>query len=238
MALTGQEAPNISSQGGSAWAFDDAIGELVPLAGAAPADLIRSIGQGSGLLPYRFLVNRLLPGGLFAWTSAVGTAVVAASETTLLTGATFLGPKYTGVTAGTFPAGFLNIVGRKISFFAFGTMASTGSTPTNNIKFKLGTNIVIATGAQTTVSVTGTLPWGFRGEATVITSGSSGTILGQGEFYYYSTAPVRVTWSAYNSGAVTLDLTSALAIDLTSTWSSVTGAPTMLCQGLSVRVDA
>ncbi|MFI5461065.1 MAG: hypothetical protein ACHRXM_37130 [Isosphaerales bacterium] len=233
MALTGQEAGQVASQGASAWGFDDAIGELVPLQGTSPSDLTRSIGQPAS----RFLVNRMVPASTFGWTSAAGTAVTAATETSLLAAAGWKGAAYSGLTAGTFPALFLNRIGKIINFNAWGIVSATASTPTNNFKFKLGSNIVVQTGTQTTASVTGTLPWFYSGWAMVTATGSSGTLLGQGLFTYFTTAPIIVGWAAYQSGAVTADLTTTLAIDLTSTWSAITGSPSITCQGIVVGVS-
>jgi hypothetical protein len=228
MANTEQLGPEVGSQGASAWYFDDTIGELVPSIGRNPADLLRNFGTGTA----RFLVNRLVPHGTFMWLSAAGTAVVAATETTLLAGSSIKkGPLYSGLTIGTVPAGYLNQVGKTGFILAQGTIASTGSTPTNNIKFKLGTNVILATGAIATASVTGTLPWFFSGEFMTTVAGGAGVgnILGQCKFSYFTGAAVGVEWGGLNS-AVTIDLTAAYAIDLTSTWSSATGSPTMTCQ--------
>ena len=176
-----------------------------------------------------------MPNGTFLWLSAAGTPCVAATETSLMLGATKKGALYTGLTIGTIPAGWLNDVGRTVFFKATGVVASTGNTPTNNIKFKLGTNVIVSTGAIATASITGPLPFFFEGEfqCTVAGGAGVGNLLGQGRFTYFTTAPAAVEWAAYQT-AVTIDLTPAYAIDLTSTWSATTGNPTMTLQQLVV----
>ncbi|MFI5461064.1 MAG: hypothetical protein ACHRXM_37125 [Isosphaerales bacterium] len=231
MALTGQLAPNIASQG-PAWLFDDAIGELVPYAGVNVFDLGRSLGQPAS----RFLVNRMVPESTFGWTSAAGTAVTTTgAETTMLTSAGWKGAAYSGLTPGTIPALFLNRVGKIVYFEAFGVITGTGSTPTLDVKLKFGTTIVIDTGVRTTASVAGTLPWNYYGFAMVTVGGAAGFILGQGQFIYNTAATAMVGWSAYTSAAQAIDLTAAQAIDLTAAWSAA-GSPSITCQGLTVSV--
>lgn len=238
MSNTEQLAPRISGGNGYAWYFDDTIGELVPCYGrGTPLDKYRNFGQQPN---QRFLINRTLPVGTLFWTTGAGTAVTAASETSLLANAGFAGPSYPGATAGTIPAGTLNQVGKVLWFRAQGTITDTASpaTVSDLITFKLGSVIVCGTAAAGTALATmvgSPFPWFFDGMLTVLTTGATGTILGQGRFTYWTTNnKTRVSWAAYQSAASTVDLTAAQAVSLMNTWSATDDSETITCQKLTV----
>ena len=211
MADFGQLAPFIG--GLLRWKTDDTTFDEYPL-----ADNAQSIGTQTN----RALVNKYQPEGLvFSTTAAAADVTNTVTETTIV--GTKVGPAYPSApTAGSIPAGALNVVGKSLKFRSIGTIASAG-TVNLTIKAYAGANALLNSGANNIVAITGTLPYIFEGWLTTLTTGASGTVIGQGRFTYYSTAPVVVQWGVYNSAVVTFDLTAAYALDIKVTWGA-TGA--------------
>lgn len=127
-----------------------------------------------------------------------------------ITETSFLGG---GVGTATLPANFF-VAGKTIKIKAYGFHSSTGS-PTLTIKVKLGSTVILTTGAHTMHNDTNEM---FEVEAMITcrTTGGSGTVFGQGSFSDYGTGG-RI--SMVNTAATTVATNSSQTITITAQWS-------------------
>lgn len=170
-----------------------------------------------------------LTGALCANTAA-GAALVSSVAATNIEGA-LGGATGLGTAAGTYPAGYLNQVGKTFRVKAGGIIANTG-TPNLTMAVLIGTTVIATTGVQATASITGTLTWEYEVNCVVNASGATGTVLSTGKFHYYTTAPVIVSWKMCNGTpgtGDTVDLTASQAFHVQATWGTSSASNTMTC---------
>lgn len=166
------------------------------------------------------LVNAPVPGAGTALASSVALTDVSGTPNLVL------------------PANFLQ-VGSAIKLTAFGVFSTTG-TPTLLLGFYYGgvAGVALAaTAAATTGSGVTNVPWRLEYHGIVRTSGSSGTIMGQG-FCLLGTAvtavgitPIPVTALA----TVSIDTTTAKAITAGAQWGTSSPSNTLTCHGMFVE---
>lgn len=156
-----------------------------------------------------------------ATTSADATVANTAAETTLI-----------GTVAGslTFAANRLSRLGRTIKVTASGYVSDTG-TPTLQLKFKIGGTTILDSTAITLGSGISNKLWKFEGLISVQTAGASGKVKGQGQFYQNG-----VITDIVNTTQASLDLTTALAVDLTATWGTGSPSNTVTCSNFLLEV--
>jgi hypothetical protein len=176
--------------------------------------------------------------GLFASTIAAGSAYGNSTTPTNVEGA-FVGP-ITGSPAGTFPAAFLNTVGKVFRVRASGIIADT-ATPNLTVAVLLGTTVIATTAAQALVAITGTAQWTLDVTCTVTGAGASGSVLSFGKFDYNTTSAILVaTWRCANStvGTATtpVDLTVAQALHVQATWGTQSASNTLTCGSVTVEL--
>lgn len=225
MALVGAGTANITAGAGAGWQYDSVNSDLVPVAlsGSGYSDLARSVGRqaGSGLPIARALVNQMLPVGTYLVQTVVGAETNTFTTRVAISG-TFVNLATVGdaaQTAGTFPAGALNVLGRTIRITFGGTSGTTG-TPNWTIDAALGANIVATTGVLAAVATTS--PANFWGQiiATVTTVGASGKLASCGQINWSSATNATQSWPLANSTpgtALTIDLTAAYAFTINAT---------------------
>ena len=149
------------------------------------------------------------------------TVASTAAETTLID---------TVIGSQTFVAGALSFVGRQIRIDAWGFVSDTG-TPTLQLKFKLGSTVILDSTAITLGSGISNKLWHFTGVATIQVAGSSGKIFAQGQFTQNGVVTDIVT-----TAQISIDLTGALTADLTAQWSASSSSNTITCSNLSIEV--
>lgn len=156
-----------------------------------------------------------------ATTSADATVANTAAETTLI-----------GTVAGslTFAANRLSRLGRTIKITASGYVSDTG-TPTLQLKFKIGGTTILDSTAITLGSGISNKLWKFEGLISVQTAGASGKVKGQGQFYQNG-----VITDIVNTAQASLDLTAALTVDLTATWSVGNPSNTITCSNFLLEL--
>ncbi len=124
----------------------------------------------------------------------------------------------------TVPSNFFT-AGRNLSLRFYG-YHSAALAPTIRIRVKLGSVVVLDTGAV--VSATSTNAYfEIKGEITCITTGVSGTVYGQG---YYSEAGGLANGSPMvNTVAATVDTTVNEVLDITVEWGAASPSNTITC---------
>lgn len=148
------------------------------------------------------------------WTKTASTAVAnTGTETTLLD---------TGVGSKTLAAAFFTV--GKTLFFEVVGFYSNLLTPTLQFKMKLGSTVILDSGAILTPGTVTNQQFRFRGQMTCRTTGATGTVMAQGEVVLagLSTPMVTVT----NTGTNTIDTTGTLVADVTLTWGTANAANT------------
>lgn len=191
----------------------------------------------------RLLVNQLLPVGV-ALVQSVSGAETNTFTTRVAIGGTMLAPSNYPVapTAGTLPAGALNLVGRTIRIKAGGTLGTTG-TPNLTIDYALtaaGTNVLATTGVLAMQAATSPAIWYSEVNATVQTAGASGVIISNGHFTFAGSSGVLVTpWSMGNTTrgtGLTVDLTAAQPINIFATCGTSSASNRIICNTFSVEI--
>jgi hypothetical protein len=237
MTLSTQGAPYIG--GGTAWQWDDAAGDLVPVNGNATSDLYRGFGRSSS----RALVNQFLPAGLAMVQTVPGAETNTFTTRVAINGTLVNTFNFNGTqVAGTFPAGALNVLGRTIRIKSTGTMG-TSATPNFTFDYALGTagaNVLATTGVLAAQAVTTPGQWYSEVQATVTTAGSSGVVQSGGHFTFAGSSGVLVTpWSMGNSTkgtGLSIDLTAALAFGMYATCGTSSGSNRVIVSTLTVEI--
>lgn len=227
MALSTQSGFSVPG-GGPTWLQDDTAGDLVPVAGGSPIDMVRGIGRqsanvlgSSSTAAGRMLTNQLLPTCI-----AMVQTVPGAENNTFTTRRAIQGTLINtfnlaaSQTAGTFPAGALNLLGRTIRISGGGTMG-TNLTPNFTFDFALGATVVATTGSLAiNAAITTPANFNFSIIATVTTTGSSGVVVSTGQFNFASATNVTNTWPIANTTpgtGATVNLTAAQAVTFNAT---------------------
>lgn len=139
------------------------------------------------------------------------------------------------------PANFL-YTGQSLRFTAFGTVATSATTPTLVLGFYFGgvAGVALAASAALTVPNTATVNWPWRMEATatIRSVGATGTIITQGFIDIAATlttlthAPLPAT--ALNT--VTIDTSSvAKAVTVGATWGTAASTNILVCHQFLVE---
>lgn len=161
------------------------------------------------------LIGTTLTSAITLWTKTASTTIAnSTTETTLLD---------TGVGSKTLAAAFLT-VGKSIVFEISGVYSTT-LTPTIQFKFKLGSTVILDTGAVTTANTVTNQPFRFFGSLTCRSTGAAGTVFAQGELLLGGVATPLI--GVANTGTSTIDTTGTLAMDITSTWGSLSVSDTI-----------
>lgn len=128
----------------------------------------------------------------------------------------------------TLPSSFF-VAGKTIRVKGAGFHSSTGS-PTLNLRVKLGSTTVCATGAHTHHNATNAY-FEFEVMITCRTTGASGTVFGQGSFF--DTADVVPMG---NTATTTINTTTTQAITVTAQWSAASASNTISMTNMTVEV--
>lgn len=169
--------------------------------------------------------NTFVPVVLFTTTSTVGPTNTAV-ETSLLGSLA----SFTGGSA-LIPSNTVDHIGRTIRFHAEGEIWDTAVIPTLDIKLKVGSAIVLDTGAIAPVALTGPMEWSFDGTFTFRTLGTSGTGFGQCRFTYNSTTSQVQAISTAANATVTVNTANDQTVDCTATWGAATVGNSIKCTG-------
>jgi hypothetical protein len=157
----------------------------------------------------------------FSLDADVTVASPSVAETTLIG---------TGLGSATFAANALNEIGRSFEVRAVGYATRVSGNTT--IKIKVGGTTIFTFGASAT-------SWGTNNrfeiyaKFTTKSTGSTGTIKGQGYVDTFTAINAFVRNELVATGTTTLDLTGTLAIDVTWQWSNNTGQ-SVTCTNLDI----
>jgi hypothetical protein len=222
---------NLYRQAANEWKTDDSlfIGAKLNLASKTATTVAGDVWHDSTrktVSLYVSGVQQQVSTSLFTGT-ATATVENTTTETTL---------RGSGVGTVTLPANFL-VAGKVIRLTARGLLSTHATPGTLNIKVKLGSVIVLATGAQTPTGTLSDTFWEVECIITCRTTGASGSVMSQSEFYHDTALVGQPTsWAMVNTSAVTVDTTASAAIDLTATWNTADAANIIKCTDFVVEV--
>lgn len=180
---------------------------------------------------------------LWGASKAVGTALASSTtETNILPtqANTCFGGGTTGVGYGlSLPAGLLNTLGCYFRLEAEGTIGNTG-TPNLTLAVALtdtaaspATVTLATSSAVALATITGTRAWTLAAVFSVVATGATGTLRGQGRFNYDTAAPAG-GFGLVSTAAANVDLSLSQVIKLNATWSASSASNTI--QVTSARV--
>lgn len=176
-----------------------------------------------------FTYLQMIAGGYLALTTFTQTASVTVGNSTTET--SLFG---TGQGSLTLPINTLN-TGKRVRWTLMGTITDTG-TPTLNLRIKVGGSTIASTGA---VALTGTVVNRvFRLEFEMVcrSIGASGTVIGQGSFWYDNSTNLGTTEGIAMTATATVDTTAQLTLDASAQWGTADPADTLTVTNATVEV--
>lgn len=188
----------------------------IAIGASATTTLSQELMIGSTSYPITFPHHVFDSSGNEAYlVSSIFRATASASVSNTTSEGTLIG---SGAGTLTLPANFFK-AGRTLMIKALGTITNTG-TPTLRINFKLGSTIILDTSSITMVTLTGTRVFTAEAVITCRSVGGSGTVIGQGFLAYNATTNTMNRIDTPLTGAVTVDTTGTLAVNVTATWGT------------------
>jgi hypothetical protein len=115
--------------------------------------------------------------------------------------------------------------------------ATTVGGATMKWQVKLGSTVVLDTGAVTPAAIFSNLYWDLDAEIVCYTTGAGGTIFGQGRVLRQEmTGAVLVISPMTNTATTSLDTTASQLVDLVFTWSAASSSDTITSTNVSLEV--
>jgi hypothetical protein len=184
------------------------------------------------------LLGRVAPAGL-----AIVQTVEGAEKNTFTTRVAIQGTLVNASsalpgTAGTIPAGLMNVVGRTMRIRGGGTTGTT-ATPNWTFDIAMGATVIATTLAKAAVATTTPAAFTFDVLATVLSTGATGTIISVGSINMASATNATATWAFCNTTpgtATTVDLTADKAITFNATCSASDAANRVRLHALTVEI--
>ena len=171
--------------------------------------------------------NYNIPAVMFTATASA-TVSNTTSETTIIG---------SGIGTTTMEAGMWR-PGRTLRIRVSGYLTTTG-TPTLQIRWKLGSTTIADTTAQTlSASISGNEYFEAFIDLSCRTIGATGTVIGQGAFRYHvgGGSAALDFLEALNTAAVTIDTTTALAVDVTAQWGTASASNTIVGTNTTIEI--
>jgi hypothetical protein len=140
-----------------------------------------------------------------------------------------------GIGTRTFP-GYSLFFGRTIRIQACGVLSTALVPGTLRIKIKLGSTVILDTGAQTPAASIVDLIWKIDAVITVRAVGSVTTVIGQSVFEHQAVVlAAMVSWGMTNTAAINVDLTASQELDITATWGTASTSNDIRCTNCTVE---
>jgi hypothetical protein len=155
--------------------------------------------------------------------TATGTVANTTTETALTS---------TGIGSLDFPIGFFR-VGSRLIITGFGVHSAV-ATGTLTIKIKLGSTVLLSTGAITSGIDTNAM-FKISAEITFRTIGASGTVFSQGE--YFENGAIPTSFPMTNTTTTTVNTDTPQALSITAQWSTASASRTISLTNLNVEID-
>lgn len=141
-----------------------------------------------------------------------------------------------GIGSLTFPADTL-FLGRTLRIQMTGVISTAAiGAGTLRIRVKLGSTVVLDTGAQSVTSSLTSVVWKIDATITVRSVGSGGTVMGQSAFEHQTSAlAAMLSWAMTYALAVSVNVTTSMALNATAQWGTADAANDILCTNCTVE---
>lgn len=128
--------------------------------------------------------------------------------------------------------------GRVYKVTAQGVYGTTTTAPTLNIRVKLGTTALVATGAQTTTISMTNREWRVEFQFICISTGAAGTVEAGGAFTRFTSAIASVLWEMSNTAVVpSINTTTAQTLQISAQFGTANAANTITMRQLIVEAS-
>lgn len=176
-----------------------------------------------------FTYLQMIANGYLALTTFTQTASVTVANTTTETSLFS-----TGQGSLTLPINTLT-TGKRVRWTLMGVISDTG-TPTLNMRIKVGGSTIASTGAVALAGTVSNRAWRLQFELTCRSVGASGTVIGQGSFWYDNSTNLGTTEGIAMTATATVDTTAQLTLDATAEWGTADPADTLTVTNATVEV--
>jgi len=176
-----------------------------------------------------FTYLQMIANGYLALTTFTQTASVTVGNSTTET--TLFGA---GQGSLTLPINTL-ATGKRVRWTLMGVISDTG-TPTLNLRIKVGGATIASTGAVALVGTVVNRVFRLQFELTCRSIGASGTVIGQGSFWYDNSTNLGTTEGIAMTATATVDTTAQLTLDATAEWGTADPADTLTVTNATVEV--
>lgn len=176
-----------------------------------------------------FTYLQMVTNGYLALTTFTQTASVTVGNSTTET--SLFGA---GQGSLTLPINTLN-TGKRVRWTLMGTISDTG-TPTLNMRIKVGGSTIASTGAVALAGTVSNRAWRLTFEMTCRSVGASGTVIGQGSFWYDDSTNAGTTIGIAMTATATVDTTAQLTLDASAQWGTLSASNTLTCTNANVEV--
>jgi len=124
---------------------------------------------------------------------------------------------------------------KRVRWTLMGVITDTG-TPTLNIRIKVGGATIASTGAVALVGTVVNRAFRIQFELTCRSIGASGTVIGQGSFWYDNSTNLGTTEGIAMTATATVDTTAQLTLDASAQWGTADPADTLTVTNATVEV--
>lgn len=176
-----------------------------------------------------FTYLQMIANGYLALTTFTQTASVTVGNTTTET--SLFGA---GQGSLTLPINALN-TGKRVRWTLMGVITDTG-TPTLNLRIKVGGATIASTGAVALVGTVVNRVFRLTFEMTCRSIGASGTVIGQGSFWYDNSTNLGTTEGIAMTATATVDTTAQLTLDASAQWGTADPTDTLTVTNATVEV--
>lgn len=165
-----------------------------------------------------------------------GSAFIATATAASNTKNTTVSLVPTGVGTMTLPANFL-VAGRTIKIRAMGVTTTTATSACTLTFFvKLGSTTIMTSAAVAPSAAATNVYWEMEALITCLTTGSSGTVRGQGCIWIPVSATVTDSWGMPSTATATINTTTTQLVDFQVTQSNSTNAQTVTCTNFTMEI--
>lgn len=140
-----------------------------------------------------------------------------------------------GLGTSTLNPGFFS-PGKTLRIRGSGVYSTTTTAPgTLNIQVKLGGTTISSTTATSLQTSQLNQPWVLSYTLTCLSSGASGTVIGNNFFAIYNTSTTIEAWPMTMAATKTIDTTASLSVSVTATFSVASSSNSITQSNLQIR---
>lgn len=141
----------------------------------------------------------------------------------------------TGVGSATLPANFFT-VGKTLRLTMRGINSTATPAGTLTFRIKLGATTIISSAAETLTNGLTDMGWDIQADITCRTTGSSGTVRGQGKVFEATGTGTSAHWMLASTSDTTINTTVSNAVDITVEYSTADASNSISATNFTIEV--